>query len=140
MRDCYDTLLSAAAATASSAYGRVGTLEYRSFIHSLFSSSFQALNMIYYSLLTEFSESLRDMGSCLLEKTALNDHGEETGTLLFFYFFFHFRTHLITLLIFLSSLTPCPVLFHYIIAGKLLLMLGKIQFKLHKLIDDYVSS
>ncbi|XP_027926315.1 uncharacterized protein At2g33490-like isoform X2 [Vigna unguiculata] len=87
----------------------------------------------------EFSESLRDMGSCLLEKTALNDHGEETGTLLFFYFFFHFRTHLITLLIFLSSLTPCPVLFHYIIAGKLLLMLGKIQFKLHKLIDDYRS-
>ncbi|QCE12998.1 hypothetical protein DEO72_LG10g4249 [Vigna unguiculata] len=69
MRDCYDTLLSAAAATASSAY--------------------------------EFSESLRDMGSCLLEKTALNDHGEETG--------------------------------------KLLLMLGKIQFKLHKLIDDYRS-
>ncbi|XP_047183095.1 uncharacterized protein At2g33490-like isoform X2 [Vigna umbellata] len=69
MRDCYDTLLSAAAATASSAY--------------------------------EFSESLRDMGSCLLEKTALNDHADETG--------------------------------------KLLLTLGKIQFKLHKLIDDYRS-
>ncbi|KAK8466106.1 hypothetical protein PHAVU_008G000700 [Phaseolus vulgaris] len=69
MKDCYDTLLSAAAATASSAY--------------------------------EFSESLRDMGSCLLEKTALNDHGDETG--------------------------------------KLLLMLGKIQFQLHKLIDDYRS-
>lgn len=34
------------------------------------------------ALLTEFSESLRDMGSCLLEKTALNDHGDETGTLL----------------------------------------------------------
>lgn len=68
MRDCYDTLLSAAAATASSAY--------------------------------EFAESLRDMGSCLLEKTALNDHEEETG--------------------------------------KVLLMLGKIQFKLQKLIDKYV--
>ncbi|KAG5093227.1 hypothetical protein JHK82_052005 [Glycine max] len=49
----------------------------------------------------EFSESLRDMGSCLLQKTALNDHGDETG--------------------------------------KLLLMLGKIQFKLHKLIDHYRS-
>ncbi|KAK7295879.1 hypothetical protein RJT34_18793 [Clitoria ternatea] len=69
MRDCYDTLLSAAAATASSAY--------------------------------EFSESLRDMGSCLLEKTALNDHQDETG--------------------------------------KVLLTLGKIQFKLHKLIDNYRS-
>ncbi|XP_012568744.1 uncharacterized protein At2g33490-like isoform X2 [Cicer arietinum] len=69
MRDCYDTLLSAAAATASSAY--------------------------------EFAESLRDMGSCLLEKTALNDHEEETG--------------------------------------KVLLMLGKIQFKLQKLIDNYRS-
>ncbi|KAJ1443301.1 AH/BAR domain superfamily [Sesbania bispinosa] len=69
MRDCYDTLLSAAAATASSAY--------------------------------EFAESLRDMGSCLLEKTALNDHEEETG--------------------------------------KVLLMLGKLQFKLQKLIDNYRS-
>ncbi|CAL5190958.1 unnamed protein product [Lathyrus oleraceus] len=69
MRDCYDTLLSAAAATASSAY--------------------------------EFAESLRDMGSCLLEKTALNDHEEETG--------------------------------------KVLLMLGKTQFKLQKLIDNYRS-
>lgn len=49
----------------------------------------------------EFAESLRDMGSCLLEKTALNDHEEETG--------------------------------------KVLLMLGKIQFKLQKLIDNYRS-
>ncbi|KAM1357564.1 hypothetical protein EV1_044314 [Malus domestica] len=41
MRNCYDSLLSAAAATANSAY--------------------------------EFSESLREMGACLLEKTALHD-------------------------------------------------------------------
>ncbi|KAE9590172.1 putative AH domain-containing protein [Lupinus albus] len=41
MRNCYDSLLSAAAATENSAY--------------------------------EFSESLREMGTCLLEKTALND-------------------------------------------------------------------
>ncbi|XP_004304547.1 PREDICTED: uncharacterized protein At2g33490 [Fragaria vesca subsp. vesca] len=45
MRNCYDSLLSAAAATANSAY--------------------------------EFSESLREMGSCLQEKTVLHDdeHG-----------------------------------------------------------------
>ncbi|KAL7232839.1 hypothetical protein ACSBR2_010781 [Camellia fascicularis] len=49
MRNCYDSLLSAAAATANSAY--------------------------------EFSESLRDMGTCLLEKTALNDD-EEGGKVL----------------------------------------------------------
>ncbi|KAI7980875.1 Uncharacterized protein LOK49_Contig96G00016 [Camellia lanceoleosa] len=44
MRNCYDSLLSAAAATANSAF--------------------------------EFSESLRDMGTCILEKTALNDDEE----------------------------------------------------------------
>ncbi|XP_057486272.1 uncharacterized protein At2g33490-like [Actinidia eriantha] len=68
MRDCYDSLLSTAAATANSAY--------------------------------EFSESLREMGSCLLEKTALNDDEE---------------------------------------SGKVLLMLGKLQFELQKLVDNYRS-
>ncbi|MED6167740.1 hypothetical protein PIB30_005709 [Stylosanthes scabra] len=67
MRECYDTLLSAAAATASSAF--------------------------------EFAESLHDMGSCLLEKTASTDHDDDTGNVL--------------------------------------LMLGKMQFKLQKLIDNY---
>ncbi|KAK8627285.1 hypothetical protein V6N13_134899 [Hibiscus sabdariffa] len=68
MRDCYDGLLSAAAATANCAY--------------------------------EFSESLREMGSCLLAKTALNDDEE---------------------------------------SGRVLLMLGKVQFKLQKLVDSYRS-
>ncbi|GFZ21082.1 hydroxyproline-rich glycoprotein family protein [Actinidia rufa] len=68
MRDCYDSLLSTAAATANSAY--------------------------------EFSESLREMGACLLEKTALNDDEE---------------------------------------SGKVLLMLGKLQFELQKLVDNYRS-
>ncbi|GFP98161.1 uncharacterized protein at2g33490 [Phtheirospermum japonicum] len=68
MRDCYDRLLSAAAATANSVY--------------------------------EFSESLREMGDCLLEKTALNDDEE---------------------------------------SGKVLLMLGKVQFDLQKLVDGYRS-
>ncbi|XP_034684682.1 uncharacterized protein At2g33490-like isoform X3 [Vitis riparia] len=49
MRNCYDTLLSAAAATANSAY--------------------------------EFSESLKELGGCLLEKTALNED-EESGKVL----------------------------------------------------------
>ncbi|EPS73859.1 hydroxyproline-rich glycoprotein family protein [Genlisea aurea] len=68
MRDCYDRLLSAAAATANSVY--------------------------------EFSESLREMGDCLLEKTALNDDEE---------------------------------------SGKVLLMMGKVQFELQKLVDGYRS-
>ncbi|KAJ6751400.1 hypothetical protein OIU85_001886 [Salix viminalis] len=68
MKNCYDSLLSAAAATANSAY--------------------------------EFSESLREMGSCLLEKTALHD---DEGS------------------------------------GRVLLMLGKVQFELQKLLDSYRS-
>ncbi|KAK3039120.1 hypothetical protein RJ639_028866 [Escallonia herrerae] len=68
MRNCYDSLLSAAAATANSAY--------------------------------EFSESLQEMGTCLMEKTALNDDGE-TGTVL--------------------------------------LLLGKLQLELQKLVDSYRS-
>ncbi|XP_020261137.1 uncharacterized protein At2g33490-like isoform X2 [Asparagus officinalis] len=66
MRNCYDNLLSAAAATANSAY--------------------------------EFSEALREMGTCLLEKTAVNDNEE---------------------------------------SGRVLLMLGKVQFELQKLVDSY---
>ncbi|MQL74671.1 hypothetical protein Taro_007023, partial [Colocasia esculenta] len=68
MRNCYDSLLSAAAATTNCAY--------------------------------EFSESLGELGSCLLEKTALNDDEE---------------------------------------SGKVLLMLGKVQFELQKLVDIYRS-
>lgn len=33
-------------------------------------------NPIYFS---EFSESLRELGACLLEKTALNNDDEESG-------------------------------------------------------------
>lgn len=68
MRNCYDSLLSAAAATANSAY--------------------------------EFSESLREMGTCLLEKKESNEDGE---------------------------------------SGRLLSMLGKVQFELQKLVDSYRS-
>ncbi|XP_059639139.1 uncharacterized protein At2g33490-like isoform X2 [Cornus florida] len=68
MRNCYDSLLSAAAATANSAY--------------------------------EFSESLRDMGACLGEKTAFDDDEE---------------------------------------SGRVLSMLGKVQFELQKLVDSYRS-
>ncbi|XP_058103012.1 uncharacterized protein At2g33490-like isoform X2 [Magnolia sinica] len=68
MRNCYDSLLSAAAAAINGAF--------------------------------EFSESLRDMGACLLEKAALNDDEE---------------------------------------SGSVLLMLGKVQFELQKLVDSYRS-
>ncbi|KAL1531551.1 hypothetical protein AAHA92_31678 [Salvia divinorum] len=49
MRACYDGLLSAAAASANSAY--------------------------------EFSESLIEMGNCLLDKTAMHDDGERGGAI-----------------------------------------------------------
>ncbi|KAK3412969.1 hypothetical protein EUGRSUZ_I01619 [Eucalyptus grandis] len=78
MRNCYDSLLSAAAATANSAY--------------------------------EFSESLREMGTCLLEKTS---HGDEET----------------------DSFMTAEQSF----ADRVLSMLGQVQFELHKLIDSYRS-
>ncbi|PIN01796.1 hypothetical protein CDL12_25693 [Handroanthus impetiginosus] len=68
MRTCYDGLLSAAAATANSAY--------------------------------EFSESLLEMGNCLLEKTSMHADGE---------------------------------------SGEALLLLGRLQLELQKLVDSYRS-
>ncbi|KAL5140454.1 Uncharacterized protein HKD37_10G030101 [Glycine soja] len=62
---------------------------------SLLSAAAATANSAY-----EFSESLGDLGSCLLEKTALHDDEE---------------------------------------SGKVLIMLGKIQFQLQKLIDKYRS-
>ncbi|GJY53522.1 putative arfaptin homology domain/BAR domain protein [Tanacetum coccineum] len=70
MKDCFDSLLSAAAATINSVY--------------------------------EFSESLREMGGCLLEKTSLNDDREDD-------------------------------------TGRVLLMLGKEQFHIQDLVDNYRS-
>ncbi|KAF8378048.1 hypothetical protein HHK36_029382 [Tetracentron sinense] len=64
MRNCYDSLLSAAAAMTNSAY--------ESFVENL---------LILLHVLSEFSESLQEMGACLLEKTALNDD-EECGRIL----------------------------------------------------------
>ncbi|KAL9229405.1 hypothetical protein vseg_004873 [Gypsophila vaccaria] len=69
MRDCYDSLLSAAAATANSAY--------------------------------EFSESLREMGGCLLDKAELYKDDDSSK--------------------------------------RALMMLGKIQLELQKLVDRYRS-
>ncbi|OMO63732.1 hypothetical protein CCACVL1_22322 [Corchorus capsularis] len=62
---------------------------------SLLSAAAATTNSAY-----EFSESLREMGTCLLEKTALNEDEE---------------------------------------SGRVLLMLGKVQFKLLKLVDSYRS-
>nr|POE78183.1 uncharacterized protein CFP56_35705 [Quercus suber] len=63
---------------------------------SLLSAAAATANSAY-----EFSESLRELGACLLEKTALNNDDEESG--------------------------------------RVLLMLGKIQFELQKLVDSYRS-
>ncbi|KAJ4974130.1 hypothetical protein NE237_007304 [Protea cynaroides] len=62
---------------------------------SLLSAAAATANSAY-----EFSESLREMGACLLEKTALNDDED---------------------------------------SGRVLLMLGKVQFELQKLVDNYRS-
>lgn len=62
---------------------------------SLLSAAAATTNSAY-----ELSESLREMGDCLLEKTALND--DEDG-------------------------------------GRVLLMLGKVQFEIQKLVDNYRS-
>ncbi|PPS15354.1 hypothetical protein GOBAR_AA05228 [Gossypium barbadense] len=87
MRDCYEGLLYAAAATTNCAY--------------------------------EFSDSLREMGTCLLAKTALNDDEESAAN--------NFRN---------GWLKICCICSW---AGKGLLMLGKVQFKLQKLLDSYRS-
>ncbi|KAG8385007.1 hypothetical protein BUALT_Bualt04G0177400 [Buddleja alternifolia] len=88
MRTCYDGLLSAAAATANSAY--------------------------------EFSESLLEMGNCLMEKTAMHDNGESG---------FPFTANFLE-----SKLTA--IMFSYY-AGGALSMLGKVQLELQKLVDSY---
>ncbi|XP_059656597.1 uncharacterized protein At2g33490 isoform X2 [Cornus florida] len=62
---------------------------------SLLSAAAATTNSAY-----EFSESLREMGTCLLQKTALNDDED---------------------------------------SGRVLLMLGKLQFELQKLVDNYRS-
>lgn len=67
--------------------------ELRDSYDNLLSSAAAAASSAY-----EFSESLKDMGSCLLRIVAINDD-EETG--------------------------------------KVLLMLGKVQFELHRLVDNY---
>ncbi|KAI7998705.1 Uncharacterized protein LOK49_LG10G00074 [Camellia lanceoleosa] len=70
-------------------------LDMRDCYDSLLSAAAATANSAY-----EFSESLREMGACLLEKTALNDDEE---------------------------------------SGKVLIMLGKVQFELQRLVDNYRS-
>ncbi|KAL6508146.1 hypothetical protein OROHE_021688 [Orobanche hederae] len=85
MRACYDSLLSAAAATANSAY--------------------------------EFSESLLEMGSCLLEKTVMHDNGESIW----------------------STLIVPSYFSDSLIEEGALSILGKLQLELQKLVDTYRS-
>ncbi|GAB4828542.1 hypothetical protein Ancab_018201 [Ancistrocladus abbreviatus] len=69
--------------------------EMRDCYDSLLSAAAGAANSAY-----EFSESLREMGACLLQKIALNDDEE---------------------------------------AGRVLLMIGRVQFELQRLVDSYRS-
>lgn len=86
MRDCYDSLLSAAAAATNSAYGMLfvkklneRSINYPKILSFLcFCWIIELLNEILK--FSEFSESLREMGVCLLQKIALNDD-EESGEL-----------------------------------------------------------
>ncbi|WRX16191.1 hypothetical protein QQP08_008678 [Theobroma cacao] len=96
MRDCYDSLLSAAAATANSAYA-VETDNFIKLAVEIVAGKMMALSCLF----SEFSVSLRELGACLLAKTALNDDEE---------------------------------------CGKVLLMLGKVQFELQKHVDSYRSN
>ncbi|KAG8501362.1 hypothetical protein CXB51_003483 [Gossypium anomalum] len=112
MRTCYDSLLSAAAATANSAY--------------------------------EFSESLQEMGSCLREKRVLPDDEESRN-----------RLSAVTFFLFggmangvsedgvpgpcYCDLMDCAVMTSHLFAGRILLMLGNLQFELQKLVDNYRS-
>ncbi|KAF8390703.1 hypothetical protein HHK36_025230 [Tetracentron sinense] len=106
MRNCYDSLLSAAAATTNSAYV--------SFYYSIAFKDqgvdgdirrkltyWNYLEFLELMATAEFSESLQEMGAFLLKKTALNDDEE---------------------------------------SGRIFSMLGKVQFELQKLVDNYRSN
>uniref|UniRef100_A0A0D9W4B9 BAR domain-containing protein n=1 Tax=Leersia perrieri TaxID=77586 RepID=A0A0D9W4B9_9ORYZ len=85
MRNCYDSLLSAAAATTNSVY--------------------------------EFAEAMEEMGTCLLEKTALNYDDDDSVLSIWS-------------LLYLFGFTLLP-------AGRVLMMLGKAQYELQKFVDSY---
>ncbi|KAJ9549405.1 hypothetical protein OSB04_021948 [Centaurea solstitialis] len=101
MRDCYDSLLSAAAGTTKQC---ICSYKYDGFLQILFivlPSSWEFIHLANYDRsISEFSESLQEMGDCLLAKTALSDDED---------------------------------------SGRVLLMLGKVQFDIQKLIDNYRS-
>ncbi|RVW31980.1 Uncharacterized protein CK203_097479 [Vitis vinifera] len=116
MRNCYDTLLSAAAATANSAYAcmlrHYPIILQRQPLCKQYCQRTTAVLKGCPSLQPgdtdlntldcqhQFSESLKELGGCLLEKTALNEDEE---------------------------------------SGKVLLKLGKVQYELQKLVDSYRS-
>lgn len=93
MRERYDRLLSVAAATANSAYGKIHILStfcwcFYNFLSSTLVHSptliyvLDSKSFLFY--LSEFSESLGEMGSCLEQISPHND--EESGKSVFFFF------------------------------------------------------
>lgn len=87
----------------------------------------EILSNIIVTVLSEFSESLRELGDCLLEKTALNDD-EDSGKYVYV-FFWNARVCRVGERFFTTSFN----------AGEVLLMLGKVQYELQKHLDAYVS-
>lgn len=90
MRNCYDSLLSAAAATMNSVYGRLWSFHMWSYISNK-QHCLHWYNGIAYSCNSfiiscnqthaEFAEAMEEMGTCLLEKTALNYDDDDSGEL-----------------------------------------------------------
>jgi len=77
MRNCYDGLISAAAATTNSVYGTDG------FISDVKLLAITQLCPMFVTecLLAhaEFSEALEELGGCFLAKTALNGDDDDSG-------------------------------------------------------------
>jgi hypothetical protein len=76
MRNCYDGLISAAAATTNSVYGTWLSLNIELLGITLLCPLVCNDSLLVYA---EFSEALEEMGSCFLAKTALNGNDDESG-------------------------------------------------------------
>jgi len=77
MRNCYDGLISAAAATTNSVYGTDGlTSDVKLFAITQLCRMFVTECLLAYA---EFSEALEELGGCFLAKTALNGDDDDSG-------------------------------------------------------------
>lgn len=121
MRDCYDRLLSAAAATANSAYGKE-TFNF----HMQNAKWISEKTFLHYFLLLQFqsSQSLWEKWVLVWSKSHLITTKKAVSTLMNFYF-------LVCIIFCFVTLFPS--------VGRILFMLGKVQYELQRLLDTYVS-